>query len=74
MPKFTPNASGIDRFIRMFLAGVLIYLGFIDPAVIGNRLVTYLLGAVGVLNLIVVCFGWCPIYSLTGVCTIKNRS
>lgn len=73
MPKFTSNASGIDRFIRVFSAGALIYFGFVDPGAVGNPLVTYLLGAVGVLNLIVVCFGWCPLYAMTGVCTIKKQ-
>ncbi len=73
MPKFTPNASGIDRLIRVFLAAALIYLGLVDPGVVGNRLVAYLLGVVGVLNLIVVCIGWCPVYALTGVRTIKKQ-
>lgn len=73
MRRFQPNASLVDRAVRALLMPVLIYLGFVHPGIVGNRLVAYLLGAVGLLNLLVVCCGWCPIYALTGVCTVKKQ-
>jgi hypothetical protein len=73
MPRIKANACTIDRVIRAFLAVALIYLGFMEPGIVGNRLVAWLLGGVGILNAVVVFIGWCPVYALTGVCTLRKE-
>lgn len=72
MTKLIPNACALDRIVRAFLAIALIYLGFVEPGIVGSRLVAWLLGGIGVLNVTVVFIGWCPVYALTGVRTLRN--
>jgi hypothetical protein len=72
MTRLIPNACALDRIIRTFLAIALIYLGFVEPEIVGNRLVAWLLGGIGILNVMVVFIGWCPVYALTGVRTRGN--
>jgi hypothetical protein len=74
MTKLIPNACALDRIVRAFLAIALIYLGFVEPGIVGNRLVAWLLGGVGILNVMVVFIGWCPVYALTGVRTLRNET
>lgn len=70
MPK--SNANTIDRIIRAVLGAALIYIGFFDQSIIGSQLVAYLLGAIGILNLITVVLAWCPVYALIGFSTVKK--
>lgn len=74
LAKLIPNACVLDRIIRAFLAIALIYLGFVEPGIVGNRLVAWLLGGIGILNVTVVLIGWCPVYALTGVRTLRRKT
>lgn len=65
---------GIDQSIRLLLGIVLIYIGFVDVSIIGDRFFSYLIGGFGILNLVSGAFGVCPVYMLAGIQTRKPTS
>jgi uncharacterized membrane protein YuzA (DUF378 family) len=63
------NAGGIDRVLRVVIASVLIYFGFINTALIGQTLIATLVGILGIVNILVAITGICPIYTIAGIST-----
>jgi len=66
---FQKNMGVVDRVIRTFLGALLIYLGFFDSSLVTNEVLKLVLGILGVLNLVSVTFGICPVYLLAHIST-----
>ena len=63
-----PNEGSTDRIIRVILGIVLIVIGW---AVLGNNTLGVILDIIGVILLITAITGFCGIYRLLGISTIK---
>jgi len=63
------NEGSTDRIIRVILGIVLIIIGWL---VLGNSTLGVILDIIGVILLITAITGFCAIYRLLGVSTIKT--
>ena len=63
------NMHIIDQAARVLVGVALLYAGFVDRSLIANDLVSWALGAFGVLNLVSGLLGSCPVYSAAGLST-----
>ena len=61
----TRNVGGIDRVLRIVVGLVLLSLIFVGPQT--------LWGLVGLVPLGTALIGYCPAYSLFGICTAKKE-
>ncbi len=69
------NIGGIDRVIRTVITAIMIYYGFIDTTLIGQTLISSLVGILGIINGVVTIIGVCPAYTLAGISTCpKSQS
>lgn len=68
-----PNMCKFDRGLRLILGAGLIYLGFIDTAIIGNSLACLLVGLFGVANIIFAFMGHCPVYMMANIGTLHQK-
>ena len=66
------NMHTIDRYVRLTIGVICIYLGFIDTSLIANRIVAALVGVFGVTNLWAFFTSRCPVYTLTGFSTLRH--
>jgi hypothetical protein len=57
----------IDRIIRVVVAAILIYFGFIETSWVTSELIPMILGLFGVANLLAGLSGFCPIYVLANL-------
>jgi membrane-bound ClpP family serine protease len=64
-----PNEGSTDRIIRVIVGIVLIVIGW---AVLGNNTLGVILDIIGVILLITAITGFCGIYRLLGISTIKT--
>lgn len=67
------NLHVIDRLVRVVLAAIFIYLGFIEHSVINNSLIAILIGIFGLVNLFAGITSHCPVYALAGLSTYKDQ-
>lgn len=68
----TVNMGKIDRAARVLVAGVLIYLGGVDTDIIMNSVIRYCLLGFGVVNFLTAVTGFCPMYTLVNISTLKK--
>ena len=68
------NVGRLDQILRIGISLVLIYIGFIDTGFIQDSLSSYLVGAVGLLNMLVALVRSCPLYSLAGINTCQTNN
>lgn len=68
-----PNMSNIDRGLRILLGGLCLWLGFGISGPIAGTALAWVVGVFGGINLLAALTGYCPLYTLTGVCTTTNR-
>lgn len=73
MPRFR-NLNQVDQLIRLAIAGVCIYFGFIDSSALNDRLLALCVGIFGVLNVIAGVMGFCPVYKLAGINTYVAKA
>lgn len=66
------NLHAVDRTVRLAVGVVAIYLGFLDPSLIGNDLVATLLGVFGAINVFAFFTGYCPVYGITQFSTYQD--
>ena len=64
-----PNEGSTDRIVRVILGIVLIIVGWL---VLGNSALGVILDIIGVILLITAITGFCLIYRLLGIGTIKT--
>lgn len=65
----TSNLSQIDRFIRGAIGVAVTGFAVFNGNLIEDAFIEILLGIFGLLNLISLVFGWCPVYQLAGIST-----
>lgn len=70
--RWTPNVGRLDQILRIGIGLVLIWIGFIDDSLIGDRLIATLIGIFGVLNTLAAVVRVCPVYTVAGINTDKN--
>ena len=68
------NMCTLDRIIRVFLSLGCLYLGFVDPSIIGDQLLATLIGIFGAFNLLVIAIGVCPVYYMAGISTANKNN
>jgi multidrug efflux pump subunit AcrB len=59
------NVGGVDKILRVAVGLAIIIIGFLYKS---------WWGLIGLLPLAIALIGWCPLYSIIGVCTIKGCS
>jgi hypothetical protein len=70
--RWQPNVGRFDQILRIGIGLVLMWVGFIDESLIGDRLVATLIGIFGLLNLIAAIVRVCPVYTVAGINTDKQ--
>jgi len=70
---FKRNLHTIDRIARLVIGVVCVYVGFINTSIIDNTLVSTLVGIFGIVNIFAGFVSACPVYSLVGFSTFKNK-
>jgi len=68
------NLHNLDRLVRVVIGIGCVYVGFVDTSIISNNVVSMLVGAFGVVNIIAAAFSHCPIYNLAGLSTCPIKS
>jgi hypothetical protein len=71
--KIQRNIGGIDLFLRAGISVLMIYLGFFSRYLITDPAAGVVLGVFGILGLLVVLAGVCPLYSLIGFSTAHRH-
>lgn len=66
------NMHTVDRFMRLVIGLICIYVGFIDTRFITNELVSALIGCFGIVNLWAFATSRCPVYAMTGFSTASK--
>lgn len=70
--KIKMNMCRMDRSLRVIFSLILMYIGFIETQIINNTLINALTGGFGILNLISALLGFCPIYFLAQISTLRK--
>ncbi|MDB2330433.1 DUF2892 domain-containing protein [Alteromonas sp.] len=66
------NLNTIDRVLRGMIGICVTSFALFNGDVIDDIFIEVLLGIFGVLNLISLTSGWCPVYQLAGISTKKR--
>jgi len=67
------NLHNLDRLVRVVIGVGCIYVGFFDTGFISNTVVSMLVGAFGVVNIIAAALSHCPVYNLAGLSTCSTK-
>jgi len=67
------NLGRLDQILRFGIGLILIYIGFFAGNVINDKLIAGLVGAFGIVNVVVSLIGTCPVYFLAGICTCPEN-
>ena len=68
----TSNLNPIDRSIRGVIGICIMAFALFNDDLIGDVFIEILFGIFGLLNLISLFSGWCPVYQLAGINTRKH--
>lgn len=66
------NLHLIDRLLRGVIGILAMTFALFNGDFIQEPLLEILLGIFGVLNLISLVFGWCPVYHMVGISTCRH--
>ena len=66
------NLSKIDRLLRGFIGIGVTAFALFNGDIIDDVFIEVLLGIFGLLNLISLLFGWCPVYQIAGISTKES--
>ena len=69
----TKNLGKSDRMIRMVVGFVFIYLGVFNAELVNDQLSASILIVMGIVSLLVVFVGSCPLYALIGLNTCGKK-
>ena len=67
------NLHFLDITLRVIIGIALVYVGFIDTSHVPNNVVRILLGIFGIINLLAAAMRSCPVYSLAGISTYRDK-
>lgn len=72
---FQHNMCTFDRALRVVAGIALLYVGFIDPDILGfeSKLVSIVLGVIGLMNIGSAFMGHCPMYKIAGLSSIGEQ-
>lgn len=70
--RWQQNVGRFDQILRIGIGLVLIWVGFIDDSLIGDRIIAALIGIFGVLNMLAAMVRVCPVYTVAGINTDKQ--
>jgi len=68
------NIGRLDQILRIGISLGLIYIGLINEEFIQDPLSSYIIGTLGVLNLVIALVRYCPLYSLTKINTCHRNN
>lgn len=71
--KSPSNMHSIDRYVRLIVGILCVYIGFVDSSLITSRFVATLVGAFGLVNLYAFYTQRCPVYTVAGFSTCPVR-
>lgn len=71
--KFERNMGKFDRVLRAGVSFLMIHYGFFSDYLFSDAVARLALGSVGVLHLILVISGFCPLYVLAGFNTAVQK-
>ncbi|MCF2949918.1 DUF2892 domain-containing protein [Paraglaciecola aquimarina] len=71
--KLTQNLNLIDRSARGIIGVLVTLFALFNGSYIEEPIIEILLGIFGVLNLISLFSGWCPVYQIAGLSTRSER-
>lgn len=72
MIKIKKNLAIWDRGIRLVIATVMIGASLFFRSWIGDDMLVNLIVTFGMLNFLASLLGWCPVYSLANISTLKE--
>lgn len=67
------NIGGFDRFLRIGISLLMIYLGFFNDAIISDNTAGTILGIFGSASMLIALIGFCPFYALIGFNTCHKE-
>lgn len=70
--KFSVNMGMIDRLFRTVIGIVLVYIGFINEGLIASEILKFILGAIGLINIVSSVAGICPFYAFANINTCRK--
>jgi len=70
---FKRNLHTIDRIARVLIGVTCVYVGFFNTSLIDNNIVNILVGIFGIVNIYAGFVSSCPVYSLVGFSTFRNK-
>lgn len=70
----TRNMGTLDRVIRTVMGLAMIYFGLIDPTLIGNITIAFIVGVFGAVSIAFAFVAFCPIYTLGNINTISIQN
>lgn len=74
MIKIKKNLAIWDRGIRLVIATFMIGSSLFFRSWIGDDFLASLIMTFGILNLLASLLGWCPVYSLANISTLKEST
>ena len=67
-----PNMHTIDRYVRLIIGIICVYVGFVDTSLISSQPVSIVVGVFGVVNIWAFITTRCPVYSMAGFSTATH--
>lgn len=67
-----PNMHTIDRFVRLIIGVICVYIGFVDTSLISSQPVSIVVGVFGAVNIWAFITTRCPVYTMAGFSTATN--
>jgi len=67
--RMVKNIGRFDQILRLGISFGLVYIGLIDKEFIQDPLSSYIIGTVGVINVVIALVRFCPLYVVTGINT-----
>jgi hypothetical protein len=72
--KLARNMGSTDRILRLGFSLLMIYFGFFSSYFIADHVAGIILGAMGIVSLLVAISGFCPLYGLVGFKTYTDKT
>ncbi len=70
----TKNIGRFDQVLRVGISLGLVYVGLIDESFIQDPLSSYIIGAIGVVNIVIAIARFCPLYVVAHINTCPHKS
>lgn len=67
------NIGKLDQVLRIITGLVLIYVGFVNTAIINDSLINNVLGVFGIINIAVGFVRVCPVYYMANISTLPDK-